>query len=518
MNDILQSGQTPVVFSASPYWRILKRYYAAEGPEAWNGKVPYYATNNTRLAMSYAQAIVAYYLDWVAQNGPTTQPLPIIEIGAGSGRFGYYLLMALEKVAKLNRVPLQKFKLILCDFAKKNVDAWLGHSQFAPYFKKGMLDCVLFDIDSSESFYGLYGQAEMLPKESAIPPWVYGHYLFDSLPIDVFRVKASRLFAVHVSLQKKRESPYPDDDVRKIAFSETLCPFEKSQYDNPLYNQLVQSAAKELESGYFSFPIAAFNLLAKLDKLLPGGYVFSCMDKGFFDWNSYNGEKFPSVFYHNGAFSFDFNFCVLQDYLRQKSEQTLFFFTKRRLVKWAVFGCGFELRQLTELKKFGQLQLELSDPAEQPNLLTYAAKIDVPIEVLLGLLANSYWDPILLMTMGAQLIEKIADASWDEKVYLFSSLIKVEQHYFQAVDSGDLYRLIGRLYHQIGEYQEAISYLKRSQQLFGETYATHFALGKSYFSMGDSASALRHFTRAQKYRLTKQLKSWIQYLKKSKDN
>lgn len=58
---------------------------------AWDDKTPYYVTNSQVISESYADLITAFLLDHPPDVG---QPLYILEMGSGTGRFGYRLAPA----------------------------------------------------------------------------------------------------------------------------------------------------------------------------------------------------------------------------------------------------------------------------------------------------------------------------------------------------------------------------------------------------------------------------------------
>lgn len=74
--------------SASPLWPLQRRFFERAGPAAWaDDTVPHYVTNNAGLAAAYAEVL----LGWLRDAGPLDggQPLTVVEIGAGSGRFAF---------------------------------------------------------------------------------------------------------------------------------------------------------------------------------------------------------------------------------------------------------------------------------------------------------------------------------------------------------------------------------------------------------------------------------------------
>ena len=78
-------------FADSPLWNWQRRYFEQKGMEAWSkSEVPHYVTSHPYMAYTYAQVVLAYLRD-LAQPPhtceSTNQPLYIIELGAGCGRF-----------------------------------------------------------------------------------------------------------------------------------------------------------------------------------------------------------------------------------------------------------------------------------------------------------------------------------------------------------------------------------------------------------------------------------------------
>lgn len=503
----------PVPFSRSPCWDLLRQYYEQEGPKAWNQKIPYHATTNMNVAYAYAELLVAYYQDWMREHGKLDKPLHVFELGAGSGRFSYYLLIALEKVAVINDLDPACFKLVMSDFVEKNIKSWLSHPQFSDYFKRGMLDCMQFDVQAEPSMLCLYSKKKLGLEDFSMPPFVLAHYLLDSLPIDVFRVKKGAVFAVHVGLGLDKSKDYKRGDIRQVAFEKRNLKVKDRYYKNDLHNKLMKKAANSVEDGYFDFPVSAFKLLDTLEEVTGGKFMFSCIDKGYVDWDCYKHDTFPPIFYHHNAFSFDVNFCMLNEYLEQKEGSSLWFATTRQLIKWELCSCGVEMDNTPEVTRFAQLRLEQNTPADYLYMYAMACdiKFDMSFSALLSLLVQSGWDPILFAQMGPQLARKIGATSFDEQSFLFSYFDTIERNFFRASDSGDIYLTIGRLYHEMDMYEEAISYLEQSIKKFGENYSVYFALGKSYFSSGDSSTAMTMFTNAQKYKVTKQLKGWLEY-------
>src|SRR5262245_24590419 len=81
-------------FSHSLLWQLQRDFFIQQGAAAWSaGTVPHYITSNPCVASAYAQVMFAWLRDLAARaaNDPEarldlTQPIYIVELGAGSGR------------------------------------------------------------------------------------------------------------------------------------------------------------------------------------------------------------------------------------------------------------------------------------------------------------------------------------------------------------------------------------------------------------------------------------------------
>ena len=128
----------------------MMSFYDRKGPESWSqGIVPHFITCNTFIAKSYTKILHGFIRD--SHNPATgmgldpTEPLYIIELGAGAGKFSYFMLKALEEMQETCSFPLQKIVFVMTDFTEANFDFWKNHPALSKYFKSGQLDAGIFD-------------------------------------------------------------------------------------------------------------------------------------------------------------------------------------------------------------------------------------------------------------------------------------------------------------------------------------------------------------------------------------
>ena len=92
-------GFTPC--SKSHLWKLMMSFYERKGPESWSqGIVPHFITCNAFIGRQYAKVLHGFIKDCMRPNSKigldVNEPLYIIELGTGSGKFSFYMLKALE--------------------------------------------------------------------------------------------------------------------------------------------------------------------------------------------------------------------------------------------------------------------------------------------------------------------------------------------------------------------------------------------------------------------------------------
>ncbi|MFT4977351.1 MAG: hypothetical protein ACI8S6_003256 [Myxococcota bacterium] len=185
--------QPPGPLSASLLWTLQQRCYAALGMSAWQGdRTPSYITSNPHFAESTAHVLLSVLLDL----GPQPEPIPIIELGAGSGRFSWLLLEQLSRLAAACPLPVPAWRLIMTDTATSLLRSWQDHPQLSPHARSGRLDFARFDVSAPRPLR-LRVRDEFLP---AGPRIILANYLWDSVPQDAYEVGDGETKALHVGL------------------------------------------------------------------------------------------------------------------------------------------------------------------------------------------------------------------------------------------------------------------------------------------------------------------------------
>lgn len=202
------------------------------GPAAWtatklqgvknSGPVPQFVTSNAFIAHQYAKIVVHWMRDCfqfaprgrigqgLKQNSWRVEldsPLYIIEVGAGSGRFGFLFLTSLLELREFwpKSCLAFPFVFLMTDSCRSNVEAYKRNARLSRFVRMGILDFAVFngesdlDIQLEVSRSGKSGCREKkrttlgFSELSRNPIFMIGNYLFDTLRADSFRIAQGKL-------------------------------------------------------------------------------------------------------------------------------------------------------------------------------------------------------------------------------------------------------------------------------------------------------------------------------------
>ena len=153
-----QSRKTLTVFlgeearlSECPLWQMQVDFYTSRGIQAWNHCLPNFITNSAYIAEAYAEMTLAFIEDYFEQLD-LSEPLYIVELATGTGRFSHLMLRELEsKMSSFSRYKDLRFRYIMTDFTDSNPEFWQRHDRLAPFVEKGVLDFAVFNPLVSDS-------------------------------------------------------------------------------------------------------------------------------------------------------------------------------------------------------------------------------------------------------------------------------------------------------------------------------------------------------------------------------
>ncbi|KAJ0395640.1 hypothetical protein P43SY_003296 [Pythium insidiosum] len=230
-------------FSRSHLWKLMMSFYDRQGVESWaQGIVPHFITSNTFIAKRYCQVLRAFLRDGMRPGSACpldpTEPLYIVELGTGSGKFSFYFLKALVDAEDALDFPLARVKYVMTDFTEQNFNFWRSHPALAPFVARGLVDFAIFDATKDASLRLHHAQRELrADAPSGNPICVIANYLFDTLYHDLFQVDADGVLREGlVSVGSKRsEEPDPLDPeiIKRLANLYRYDPIDAASYYGP---------------------------------------------------------------------------------------------------------------------------------------------------------------------------------------------------------------------------------------------------------------------------------------------
>jgi hypothetical protein len=312
----VQYLESDAPLSGSIIWKLQQDYYAQRGLKAWTeDHVPSFITSNP----FNAQIIAAYLDDCIgrASEGPslsTENPLRILELGAGTGKFSYLFLRHIVRLLNEKGLSPQIIHYRISDCSESLLKEWRGNGHLAEFVSAGILE-----------FHLLRAGEEQQSQKIKGPLVVVANYVFDSLPQDAFTISAGRISEALITTTCATE----DSDVHSLSnlqFSFKNIPVPPDRYAEKTWNTILQQYRDDVPAATVLFPSAALNLVQQLGDSCGGDMLLLAADKGILredDLSLLQGV--PAFEFHAGnrCFSQMVNFDAIAKYFTAQGGEAL---------------------------------------------------------------------------------------------------------------------------------------------------------------------------------------------------
>ncbi|BBI31855.1 tetratricopeptide repeat protein [Cohnella abietis] len=322
-----QTEQHLYRFSESPIWELQRSYYEEQGIKAWQTEeVPQYITSNPIIAMAYAEMIFGFLQDR-ARLDSTSEPVTIVELGAGSGRLAFHILNELCGLIEFAGISLPPFRYVMSDLADKNISYWQQHRGLIPYLEQGILDFAKFDA-VKDTELRLVQSGVLLGKGDLHQPLlVIANYFFDSIPQELIYVEEGKVYECKVSLQLPSGVEGADQSPSEMLKQAVLeyhyrraADYERKTYP---YHNVVELYREKLEDSHILFPAIGLECLERIGQLSQQGFLLLTADKGDHRLESWEFAEPPKLIHH-GSFSITANYHAIQMFFEQKGAVSYF--------------------------------------------------------------------------------------------------------------------------------------------------------------------------------------------------
>lgn len=507
--------------SETVVWGWLREYYARRGIEAWStGAVPHFITVNAFIARSYAHVLHAHLGELAARDGLVAgEPVHVVELGSGHGRFAYLLLRHLADLLTLRPVPGLALRYVTTDVAERNLDFQARHPLLAPLLATGELDQALFDCESGTELELRHSGTRLEPGGTANPVVVIGNYLFDSLRQDAFRVRDGVLQEGLVTVGGHGRDPDRTDPafLEELEFTYDHVPVGPGRYPDPARQRILADYTAELPNTSFLMPVGALDCLDRLHALSTGGLFLVAGDKGHNHIDQLCWQSDPEPVGH-GSFSLSVNFHAVGEYVRHRGGWALHSTARDASLAVSAFvlpGAGADRhpadghpanrhedghadRGWPATRQAFREHVEAFGPLDyftvHAAMVRLADRLTLP--EALAVLRMSGFDPTALRGLGDDLVTLAAGADDRGRVELCRAVARCWDNYYPLGEPGDLPFLIGRLHGELGDHREALRFYGYSLDLHGEDRATHHNIGLMRYKLGEVVAAQEAFDRA----------------------
>jgi len=496
---VLERGKR---LSDSLLWKLQRRFFDQQGVQAWTeGTVPHYITSNAWIAGAYAKVVLGWLRDACApssQRGSFApldlrHPVHILELGCGSGRFGYLFLnrfLDLLRRSSLSHVPV---RYVLTDFTESNLDYLRNHPDLQPLVESGSLDFALYDAEEDLELR-LSHSGEVLSAQTLRNPLiVLANYVFDGLPQDAFSVRGGKLYECLVTLAAPEEEPDPEDPgmIGRLQASWDERPSPPELYGDPELDRILQEYVERPADATFLFPCAAIRCLRHLARLSDGRLLLLSGDKGFSREEVLPGPGEPAIAVH-GSFSMMVNYHALGRWFDHRGGELLKTRHLYSSLSMVAGLLGTPPGGLVETRLAFDEAIDRMGPDDFFDLKKSVEKQydELPLEELLAWLRFSGWDSNILLGCFPALMQRVEGAPEILRREVHRAVHEIWEAYFPLREANDLAFHLGVLLCEIQRYEEALSFFHQSVALYGPNPATVFNMGLCLFHLGDLDAAL----------------------------
>lgn len=476
----------PDRISQSGLWKIQRDYYRHLGMAAWDDKTPYYVTNSQVISESYADLITAFLLDHPPDVG---QPLYILEMGSGTGRFGYQLARELTRKFQYfqSLCPLQ-FTVILSDIVEDNVKFWEQHPRLADLGPR--IDFALIEPGFEDRVWLRRSRQKLADLSN--PLVVVANYIFDSIPHDEFRVHNGQVEECLIEIVAKAQCPNSSPerlDARDIEIVRSYRPIEAATYyDDARHREVLLHYQKSVAQGSVTVPVAALDCLDRLRQL--GKLLLISSDRGFTSAEAMAVYPDHPLALHEGCFSHMVNYHAIS--LSFPGALS----TQRHLLDGVQTVCFSDLPSGPQLNyAFGE-RIERKNAINNANDLFSILRDKPPFRGLLGFVKLHLNDPNAFSAVAKRLSENLAGLCYGDHHEVVSTLEQVWDHDYYFRGSPNITFWLAHLYACLGLFERALSFYDLTIERQGVDEMLLYLQGSCWQAMGNAEQARNLYRQA----------------------
>ncbi len=479
-------------FSQSLIWELQRQYYINQGEKAWSQmRIPFGITTNPLIAMAYSRMIYGFLRDWLAQID-VSEPVYIIEIGAGSGRLGFNILNQLDEFYSTSAVKHVTYQYILTDLAEKNVDFWKTQPQLAVFAEAGKLDFARFDLVKDTELLLEHTGKTLVSGTLKNPVIVIANYIWDTLPVDIFYVENGQLFEVQTSLVTEQPEPNINDPelITRIEVLYERFPITTDFYRDPEMRNLLELYRQQIPDSMLVFPHNTLQCIRRLMQLSNHRLMLLTADKGNHRIEELlNTDELP-IALHDTGFSIAFNYHAVTTYFEQKNGTVLTTHHRHRSIN--VLACMLGLSDFTETRHVYHDYIERLSSDDLYNvLLEFPSQQNMTLENILSFIRLKQYDSHAFVAVFNQMLTMIPDQYTDINVRNLQIMLhEVWRNYYHMNERYNLPLAIATILQKIHDFENALGFYTYATQLYGSHLNIRMNMVICHMRLGNRQPAL----------------------------
>lgn len=446
--------------SQSEIWALQRRYFTKAGIEAWRtNTVPSYVTVNPFIAGTYVEMVRAFARDCRAAGHD--DPVTVVELGAGSGRFAHGFLSRWCDEAAAGEPPPLRY--VMTDVSPATLKFWRGHQRFRGFVEQGILDFALYNAEAGGPL-----------RTSRGPLVVIANYVFDGLTQDLFRVAGGRLEEglASVAASPADTADDPADRIAELTLDYRWRPCGSGYYGRPDWDLLLESRRRGMGSGAFLMPVGALACLERMVALADGPLAVLSCDRGDVDPAWFEETEPPQPLRH-GSFSFPVDYGALAGWTRGRGGAALV--PDHPPASIAVVALAFGLPAGADaliatydrvVRRFGPDDFFMLKRGFDTGCDT------LDLKQILAFLRLSAWDPAILLAAYDRLVSLLGDVDGPRRRALRDGLLRLWKGYLPLGEPEDVAFRVGSLLAGLSYPADAVPVLEESVAAFGDNPAT----------------------------------------------
>jgi len=492
-----------VPLSQSLIWRAHSRHYALRGAKSWTeDMIPQFITNNPLIAEIHARLVGAFLGDCrkFAEGTPDrpspSNPLRIVELGSGLGKFSFLFLKQLSTLLKAQDLPLNMVRYCMTDCSERLVADWRSNSFLSPFVECGVLQFSVLDLSEPIHSQFLTGEGSGQPENCHGPLVVIANYCFDSLAQDVFRIKDGQVFE---RLQTIRRPPEGSEHATGQALARLEFEYQDvgvadNHYKDPTWNRILDMYRAEIPSATVLFPVQVLQTLQAIREFSGSALLVLASDKGYLrtEKMSQSQDEPQFEFHAANCFSAMVNFDAIARYFQLAGGAALLPAKHDSTLHTCAFLAGIPTGQCPTLV---QLHSELRTALGPDDLFGLLGWLNAHMEELtvsqaLSVLRLTRWDPITFLRLFPVLARQVRNTG-AEREDLREAIALTWENQFPVTSTDHVLAFYcGVLLLELRFFREAYAMFKRSQIALGPSAATSYNLGLCSIGLDRSAEAL----------------------------